>query len=515
MRRRNFIEACLMGAGAAPAWAQPAAGTPQMRESHGRRVLFVDGKPFLILGLQWDCDSCFTREIMDPLFPQAAKMGCNTAVLPLYWREVEPEEARFDFDLLDDRIEMARHNGLRIVLVWFGSYKNGCLNYAPDFVKSDLRRFRRVHQADGTALRNFSCPTSAETFAGDRKAIEAIFKHLKAVDGGRHTVILFQMENEAGILGADRCYCQTCTRAFEQEDWSRREKDRAAEAFTAHSIAKYIDDLSAAAKAVYPLPVYVNCWLGSKSGVPGRNYPSGGPVERVLDIYASTARHVDFIAPDIYSQGLDSFRSIAKAYSGKGWPLYIAEHSSGKDSRAERNLFYALVDHVAIGFSPWAIDRPYPDIYGQPLVHQLDARWSEEAYDLRDSYVPIRDAMAPVTGAQNTDRLKFFVQERQDEKEARLTFEGVVAHATYRHRKGAARGMVVRLDRTDFVVLGTGFDIGFVTPEGQGIPLTRVDRGRFEGEIWRPLLPIRREREDRSLPFRVIEAQVVRVTLEM
>jgi len=530
MRRRNFVTTCFLAPGALASWAQNNttlargslaaqarnnSGMPQMRELNGGKVLFVDGLPFLILGLQWDCDDCFSREIMDPLFPEAAKIGCNTAVLPLYWREVEPQEGKFDFATLDHRIEMARRNGLRIALVYFGTWKNACLNYAPDFVKSDLRRFRRAQQADGTQLRNFSCPTSSETFAADRKALEAIFRHLKAVDSSHHTVVLVQMQNEVGILGTDRCYCPGCTKRFEEGGWSNREKERAAEAFTAHSIAKYLDGLTAAVKTIYPLPIYVNCWLGSENSVPGKDYPSGGPVERVLDVYAATAKNVDFISPDIYVQGLDSFRSICKGYSGKGWPLYIAEHATGQDTRIERNVYYALTELSAIGFSAWAIDTPFPNFYKQPLVDQLDRRWSEEAYDLRDSYVPIRDAMVPLAMAQNTDRLRFFVQEQPDQKENRLPFEGIVVHAVYRHRKGMARGIVLRLNRTEFVVIGGGFDVGFITPEGQGIPMARVERGRFEGSAWRLLLPIRRQWEDRSHPILIYVPQVVKVLLDL
>ena len=514
MRKPVLLMAALVaGLAAAPA-AQDAA-MPRVASVNGRQMLVVDGKPFLILGLQWDCDSCFAREIMDPLFPQAAKLGCNTAVLPLYWREVEPREGAFDFAMLDHRIELARQNGLRIALVWFGTYKNGCLNYAPDFVKSGMQRFRRAQQADGTPLRNFACPTSTETFAADRKALEAVFRHLNAVDASRHTVVLFQMENEAGLLGTDRCYCPVCSKQFTEGDWSRREGSRAAEAFSASSVAKYLDGLTAAVKAIYPLPVYVNAWLrGDAASAPGKGYPSGGPVDRVLDIYKATATHVDFIAPDIYSHARESFTSICRTYAAAGMPLYIAEHSSGKDSRAERNVFYALAELLAIGFSPWAIDRSFPDQDGAPMVHQLDARWSEEAYDLRDSYVPLRDAMVPIALAQGSDRLKMFVQEG-GEKQAELPFEGIRVRATYSHKRGLARGVVVRLGAAEFAVLGTGFRAGFVRADGTGAPLAAVERGRFDGETWRAILPIRRESEDRSAPFRVIEPQVVKVTLEL
>jgi hypothetical protein len=377
-----------------------------------------------------------------------------------------------------------------------------------------MRRFRRAQRADGTQLPNFTCPTSSETFAADRKALQAIFTHLKEVDSSRHTVILFQMENEVGILGTDRCYCPVCTKEFEEGGWSNREKERAAEAFTAHSIAKCLDENARTVKAIYPLPVYVNCWLGSKNGVPGKHYPSGGPVERVLDVYAATAKHIDFIGPDFYLEGgLDAFRAICKGYSGRGWPLYIPEHATGKDTRPERDVYYALAEFSALGFSPWAIDAPWPDGYAQALVDQLDRRWSEEAYDLRDSYVPIRDAMVPLAMAQKTDRLKFFVQEEPGEKESRLSFDGVVAHAMYHQRKGMARGIVLRLSKTEFVVLGSGFDVGFITPEGQGIPLARVERGRFVGNAWRLLLPINREIPDPSMPFPMARPQVIKVQL--
>ena len=114
---------------------------PQIKELNGRKALYVDGKPFIILGLQWDCDGCYTPEEMDPYFEHGKRMGLNTASLLLYWKEIEPLEGIYDFKMLDHRIEMARKYGLKIVLVWFASYKNGVLTYAPDYVRSDHKRF--------------------------------------------------------------------------------------------------------------------------------------------------------------------------------------------------------------------------------------------------------------------------------------------------------------------------------------------------------------------------------------
>jgi len=222
---------------------------PRLEELNGRQALFVDGQPFLIRGLQWDCDSCYAAEIMDPLFPAAARMGCNTAALPLYWNEIEMVEGKYSFAMLDHRLDQARRTHLRLVLLWFGSYKNGCLNYAPDFIKRDQQRFRRVHRPDGTELHNFSGPTSAQTQAADRQAVETVFRHLKKVDGRQHTVILFQMENEVGILGSDRCYCDECARQFTAGGWQAKYGARANEMFTAQCLATYLDGLTEVAQA--------------------------------------------------------------------------------------------------------------------------------------------------------------------------------------------------------------------------------------------------------------------------
>lgn len=70
---------------------------PHLEDLNGRKALFVDGKPYIILGLQWDCDACYSPEDMDPFFEHAVKMGINTASLLLYWRQVEPVEGEYHF----------------------------------------------------------------------------------------------------------------------------------------------------------------------------------------------------------------------------------------------------------------------------------------------------------------------------------------------------------------------------------------------------------------------------------
>ena len=130
---------------------------PQILQVNGRQ-LQVDGRPFLILGLQWDCDSCFSRAEMNPLFAHAARMGANTAALPLYWREIEPEPGVYDFDMLDERLAQARANGLRLVLLWFATWKNACSFYAPDYIKQDPKTYRLAQDAGSQPRSAFAPP---------------------------------------------------------------------------------------------------------------------------------------------------------------------------------------------------------------------------------------------------------------------------------------------------------------------------------------------------------------------
>ncbi|MGI6166405.1 MAG: beta-galactosidase, partial [Limnochordia bacterium] len=101
---------------------------------------YVDGDPFLILGLQWDCNTCHTPIEMVPLFKEAARLGCNTAVTPLYWYSIEPEPGEYDFTTVDLRLQACREAGLRLILLWFASYKNAGCYYAPKDIREDNRR---------------------------------------------------------------------------------------------------------------------------------------------------------------------------------------------------------------------------------------------------------------------------------------------------------------------------------------------------------------------------------------
>lgn len=486
---------------------------PRIETVGGRPRLMVDDQPFLILGLQWDCDSCFSREEMNPLFLEARKMGANTAALPVYWREIEPEPGRYDFAMMAVRLTQARANDLRIVILWFATWKNACAFYAPDHVRNDPVTYRMALDRSGEPTVSL-CPTSDITWQADRNALVALMEYLRDNDPG-HTVIVLQVENESGLLGTDRCHCDECNRRFAAGNYESSYGADAAEAFSVVSFASYIDRLAGEAKAVKDLPAYTNVWLSQPVGRTPGTYPSGGPVPQMLDLYLEHIEHLDFIAPDVYTEGHKDFARVAESYAKDGNPLYIAEHSSSLSGRAERNVFYAIGKHGAIGFDPWAIDSPYPERYGAPLVDPVGHEWGGQAYWLRDSYVAIGRAMAPIVEAQGSQKLFTFVQEPG---ESRTAYAAELCHLqiAYHDRDNAARGMIIERSPTEFLILGLGFSVRF-RQHGRdaAFPVKRADWGRYEGKAFKLLHPMRRERHEREgLAVTLLEPGVARVTLD-
>jgi len=126
----------------------------------------------------------------------------------------ERSEGKFDYTLIDGLIQDARQQHLRLVLLWFGSWKNTSSSYAPDWVKKDFQRFPRIQIQGGKTIELLSTLSDANRDA-DARAFAALMRHIKEVDGQQHTVIMIQVENEVGMHGDSRDRSPAADKAFD------------------------------------------------------------------------------------------------------------------------------------------------------------------------------------------------------------------------------------------------------------------------------------------------------------
>lgn len=356
------------GAGKSPAPSAAAANEapiPRMLTRDGRHALLVDDEPFLILGAQVNNSSNWPWALQH-VWPAIDAVGPNTVMVPVAWEQVEPEEGAFDFSFVDELLAQAREHDQRLILLWFATWKNNAPHYAPAWVKLDNERFPRVVAEDGRTLNSLS-PHGEATLEADRRAFVALMEHLKANDPQR-TVIMVQPQNEPGTYGGVRDFSPLAQAVFEGPvppelleklgrrpgTWREVFGADADEFFHAWHIARYIDRVAEAGKAVYPLPMLVNAALRGpfNPGQPGQ-YASGGPTDNVLDIYKAAAPHIDLLAPDIYMPEYELYTTVLDRYSRPDNPLFVAE--TGNRGEYARYLFSAL-GKQAIGWSPFGID---------------------------------------------------------------------------------------------------------------------------------------------------------------
>lgn len=345
--------------------ASGAKPIPQIVSKDGRHALMVDGAPFLILGAQVNNSSNWPQAL-DDVWPAIDVVRPNTVMVPVAWEQVEAKEGTFDFSFVDVLLKQAREKDVRLVLLWFATWKNNGPNYAPAWVKLDNARFPRVVTADGRTLNSLS-PHAQATLDADRKAFVALMKHLKAADPQR-TVIMVQPQNEPGTYGSVRDFSPLAQQVFEGPvpevllkklgkapgTWREVFGADADEYFHAWHIAHYIDQVAEAGKAVYPLPMYINAALRGpfNPGQPGQ-YASGGPTDNVLDVYKAAAPHIDLLTPDIYMPEYTHYTTVLDRYGRADNPLFVSE--TGNRGEYARYFFSALGEQ-AIGWSPFGID---------------------------------------------------------------------------------------------------------------------------------------------------------------
>ncbi len=341
---------------------------PHLVKKDGRYALFVDGAPYLILGAQVHNSSAWPG-MLPKVWPAMEFLNVNTVEIPVYWEQFEPRQGQYDYTVMDLLLAQARQHHVRLVLLWFGTWKNGSQHYMPEWMKLAPDRYSHVIGKDGHPVDSPS-PYATASLELDKLAFTAFMRHLKAADP-QHTVIMVQVENEPGSWGSLRDYSPAAQKLFESPvpadvikameikpsvsgaNWQAAFGGEAEVAFHAWSVANYVGQVAAAGKAVYPLPLYTNAALRDplKPGAPG-TYESGGPTDNVIPIWKVAAPALDLVAPDIYQDDPAAYLKVLELYHRDDNALFVPETGGGQNAR----FFFSALGLQAIGFSPFGLD---------------------------------------------------------------------------------------------------------------------------------------------------------------
>jgi beta-galactosidase GanA len=445
----------------------PAAAqeTPHLEQRGQATQLIVDGEPFLILGGELGNSSASSREYMRPFWPKLRAMNLNTVLAPVSWELVEPEEGRFDFATVDALIEDARAHDMRLVLLWFGTWKNSMSSYVPGWVKRDPERFLRTLGAEGRAQEIISA-FSEEAREADARAFAALMRHLKQIDGEARTVIMVQVENEVGFL------------PFAKEGGNGADL-AADERAMASAYARFVEAVAAAGKAEYDLPMFVNGAQGRPGIVPG-DYPSGGPLAHLATEWREGAPSIDFIAPDIYFR---SFAEIVDGYVAAGArPLFIPEANRPSDPALVANALRSIGAADAIGFSPFAIEGASEDEAARiaglyAMLEQIAPLVLEAQADGR-----IAGLGNPVSFEGEADLAPI----AETLGEARFTATTIDPWTARDAQDPSSHGaLLIWLGGEDYLLAGQGVTVTVASADGNGrLGFDRVEEGRYQDGQW-------------------------------
>ena len=519
---------------------------PHIEKKNGHPVLMVKDRPMILIAGEVHNSDSSSPAYMEGIWNIAKELGMNTLLLPAPWDLIEPEEGSFDFSVPRALIDQARAREMHIVFLWFGSWKNAECMYAPAWVKQDLKRFPRaqIEKGKNKAGRQVS-PTipvkmpyttlsylGQETAQADARAFAAFLGFLKDYDEAEQTVVAVQVENETGLLGAARevsdeadalfaaavpadfaAYLRAHTDTMTEEiraavltgkpegSWSEVFGDAADELFSAYHVARFVNTVAAAGKAVYPLPMAANCWL-DKGGKPG-SYPTGGPVSKVHEVWDFCAPNIDVYCPDIY---VPQFKAVCDEYTRRGGALFIPE--SATHSYCAPRLVYTLGHYHAMCYSPFGFDdigKPFSAVQG--FLFGMDV--SDPALKTPQSFAEyaafgqiLREMMPMLAEAYGTDRLQAVSAETDPAIPGpggnpfaaippTMSFGGFRLSVRFQspmNPRNDGACLCLKISDSECWVVGSacGLTITSADPAKPNLDLLQVEEGRFEAGAWIP-----------------------------
>ncbi len=499
---------------ASVAYAAPEE-MPHIERRGEAMQLVIKGQPTVLLAGELHNSSASSPAYMKPIWEKLAQLNVQTVLGVASWELVEPVEGRFNFAEVDDQIRQARAHDMQLVVIWFGAYKNAESTYAPSWVRRNESRFARAERdpnfkaAGMASYLRFNPILSVfdrDLVAADARAFAALMRHIREVDR-QGTVIMVQVENEVGLLADSRdrsglanaawqaqvpadlmSYLQRNRKALKphlEQLWGRQGyrtggtwaevfgTDKAAdEVFMAWGFSRYVDSVARAGAAEHSLPMFANAWLGPNPRAPEPgDYPTGGPVARMMDVWRAGAPSLAFLSPDIY---IDDFAGTLADFSRPDNGIFVPEARP-----ITGNLFVALGEYKAIGFSPFGIEDVMP------------------GSDLAQAYAVLRPMLSNIAAAQAAGTIRGFKFAQGGRHELTLgaykiaisgpvRTTGLMGEGTGSEQaKTESYGLIIQEGDDDFLIVGRGILPSF-SAVGAKVELDSAQEGTFVDGRWAP-----------------------------
>jgi beta-galactosidase GanA len=493
-----------------------------------------NGRPILLLGLQAHNSSTGTDMIQKTIHA-ISLYGGNLLEAPIYWNRIEAEQDVYDMTLLKNLIDETRKAGLKLIILWFATSKNGHPNYAPDYIKLQPEIYRIAIGPDKAPVASLS-PHCMATLERDRKAFEKVLAFLKEYDEKEKTVIAVQIENEMGFANTDRDYSQMAQEDYikpvpqvlhkvvledtglegmrpeqlELSTWRGCFGRHAHEAFSAWYHACFINQIAEAGKRIYDIPMITNVMIGEQGyEEAGRCYNSGAAVGRVLDIWKFGAPSLDLICPDIYNQAKSEYTRICSRYDRPDNALFIPESPIAGEANAINSLL-AIAEHGAIGVC----------CFGAESALHNDGSLLEEARTMAISMKTISSLAPLIINYRGKGAVHALVQEEFAAKQyIKLPRYHIEAHFINKKGHGwgngssinmraeenkwnlaeRGRGILIQTADDEFYLAGAGVAVDFIrrpdpldenpyihlsSRQSGQLNFLSVEEGHFEGDMW-------------------------------
>lgn len=476
---------------------------PHFNKINGVETLVVNSEPYLAFAGEIHNSSASSLEYMNlNIWSKLEELNLNTVLLPIYWEMIESIEGQYQFEHVANIIDQARENNKKVILLWFGLWKNGMSTYVPEWMKKNREDYPFIESKYGEQIYSIS-PMSGKAVEKNSLVFGELMAFIKSYDSSEQTVLMVQIENEIGSLGTDFDYASNQVELLDSMvpadvesfsnqtgTWNQVFRENSKEYLMAYYYAKAIEKNAALGHEKHPIPYFVNAWLEKKPSRAGE-YPSGGPIGRLIPFWKKIAPSLASFAPDIY---VPNFDEVCNEFMSPQDVLIIPE--ARQDIDTVSNLIYSMGKYNLVCFSPFGIEdiadagRILSDSTLQTLSIDADAFDPQGTSELlAEAYLLLQGLTSLIIEKRGTNQIHAFSKETNANRGENIKLAECETRVNFiPFTKGIAKsaGMIIEISEEEFIVLGINISLTLQSKMDmdKNVGILSLEDGKFENKKW-------------------------------